>query len=220
MMSHIAFFCFVPCFLGRDETLGTPHTYVNCSCSCIYLYQSLRGKISLKIFSSADPSEAQWTLSPQGLSAFMPVMSLISQPLMHRSSTTAPLTQARGGVLGDKICAWEVHNVRKHLVHVQPTCHILQVLHWDSGSLQQHAATEHASAQVLLQWPNLGWDGVVLCWKSVKGLIDTSFSRLFRYVHEVRKNCVLARLALATEEERFAIQDPLSPFAFLFFTKH
>lgn len=118
-------FCFVPCFLGRDKTLGTPHIYVNCSCSCIYLYQSLRGKISLKIFSSADPSEAQWPLSPQGLSAFMPVMSLISQPLMHQSSTTAPLTQARVGVLGDKIHAWEVHNVGEHLVHVQSMCHIL-----------------------------------------------------------------------------------------------
>lgn len=89
----------------------------------IYPYQSLLGKISLKIFNLADLSEAPWPLSLQGLSAFMPVVSLNSQPRVHWSSTTVPLAQAKLGMLNGESPAKQVHKVGECLAPVQSSCH-------------------------------------------------------------------------------------------------
>lgn len=84
---------------------------------------------------------------------------------------------------------------------------------------------EHSTGQVLPQWPSPGWIGwcVTLlkkCQRDDTYVFPAFFSRL---IHDLGKNCELARLVLGVEEELFAMQDqekPFTPICFLFFTKY
>lgn len=155
--------------------------WVNCSHSHTYLCKSLWGKISHEIFISSDLSGALWPLSPQGLSAFRTVMSLISQTLMHQSSTTVPLTQARAWVLRGKNSVMSLSALPLHSPCVTFPRYHMKTLD--------------------LQWLCLGWDRVVLCWRNVKGLRDT----FFLFFPGTCLRCVLAGLDFGIQEGLFAV---------------
>lgn len=82
-------------------------------------------------------------------------------------------TKAKMGMLNGKSHVRQIHKIGECLAPVQSPCHPLYVVHGGSGPLWQKAVTNTIRSSFAAV-AKLG-GGVALSWKSIKGLIDSSF---------------------------------------------